>query len=128
MGYNTVFILTNRNMKIKIYTILFFIFTFNFLIAQSNFKKAEVSAKTSTTEISIFPNPTNEVFKISTESKINKIEIYNLIGKKIKTIKNDKSNTFNVSDLRIGIYLIRIFDSNNRVLKVVRLGVNNQIP
>ena len=115
-------------MKIKIYTILFFIFTLNFLIAQSNFKKAEVSDKTPTTEISIFPNPTNEIFKISSESKINKIEIYNLIGKKIKTIKNDKSNTFNVSDLRNGIYLIRIFDSNNRVLKVMRLGVNNQIP
>lgn len=115
-------------MKIKIHTILFFIFTFNFLIAQSNFKKRVVHDKTPTAKISVFPNPTNEVFKISSESKITKIEIYNLIGKKIKTIKNDKSNTFNVSTLRNGIYLIRIFDSNNRVLKVVRLGVNNNIP
>ena len=108
-----------------------FLLSFQFVIAQSiyNQNSIEISIqKPVNTNISIFPNPTTDYFKISTDLSISKIEIYNIIGKKIKTLKNTNSNTFAVSDLRNGIYLVRIFNSKNKVLKVIRLGINNQRP
>ena len=116
-------------MKIKLYIIFLFILSFQFLNAQSGFNTDQISNKKSiATEISIFPNPATNYFKISSSAPIAKVEIYNLIGKKIKIIKNNNSNSFDISSFRNGIYLVRIFDSNQKVLKVVRIGINNTNP
>ncbi len=76
----------------------------------------------------ISPNPTPDYFSISTESDVSKLEIYNLIGKKIKSIDNNYYNFYNVSDLRNGMYLVRILDKSNKVIKVVRLNITKSRP
>lgn len=78
--------------------------------------------------LTISPNPTSSYFHINTTSDISKVEVFNLIGKKVKSFDNLTSNKFNVSDLRNGVYLVRVFNKENNVLKVTRLNVNHLRP
>ncbi|MCL7754042.1 T9SS type A sorting domain-containing protein, partial [Polaribacter sp. Z022] len=57
----------------------------------------------------LYPNPVEDVIfiKKSLDSKINKIEIYNLLGKKVKVIRNVNSS-INVTQLSKGVYLLKI--------------------
>lgn len=78
--------------------------------------------------LTLSPNPTSDYFHINTTSEISKVEVFNLIGKKVKSFDNINSNKFNVADLRDGVYLVRVFNSENNVLKVTRLNVNHLRP
>jgi hypothetical protein len=55
-------------------------------------------------KLNIYPNPTTSQITFSQE--ISSIEIFDVIGKKVKTFENT-TNTFNVSSLEKGIYLVK---------------------
>lgn len=62
----------------------------------------------------IYPNPaTDNVYIINTDSKIEKVQIYNIIGSCVlqREINNDK-NEINVSTLPKGLYVIKITGDN----------------
>jgi len=83
---------------------------------------------TDNSDINISPNPTSNFFYLTPDKNISKVEIFNLVGKRIKTIRNINSNAYNVSGLRNGIYLVRVFDNNSKVLKVMKLSINKMRP
>jgi photosystem II stability/assembly factor-like uncharacterized protein len=56
----------------------------------------------------ISPNPTHNKFYIKSKIKIDKLNIYELTGKKIRYIEFKKDNSINISDFKNGIYLIEI--------------------
>ena len=71
------------------------------------------------TNISIYPNPTdNTLFIIGNETPI-AVSIYNVLGKKVLCIKN--TNNINVQALPSGVYVIKISDgmrqTNRRFIK-----------
>ena len=118
-------------MKFKIYILVFFIFGFSSLYSQSTKGVNNKITKThisSNTGISIYPNPVADYFKINSSVAITKLEIYNLIGKRVKVLLNNSSGLFDASDLRNGIYLVRVFGKNGKTLKVLRLGINTESP
>ncbi|MCF6306606.1 MAG: T9SS type A sorting domain-containing protein [Flavobacteriaceae bacterium] len=55
--------------------------------------------------LSIYPNPTQNILNIRTDTAFEKVEIYNLLG--VKLIENN-SKTLDVSKLPSGVYLIKI--------------------
>ncbi|GAA4934550.1 hypothetical protein GCM10023314_03730 [Algibacter agarivorans] len=55
--------------------------------------------------VSIYPNPTTDRLAISTNEQFKSIQIYNVLGKTVKTFKNTKE--LNVSDLNVGLYFLR---------------------
>ena len=118
-------------MKLRIYILLFFIFGASFVYAQ-NSKSGDVKIVKnhipSSHGIRIYPNPVTDYFKIDSKVTIGKIEIYNLIGKKVKSQNNDRGDIFDASNLRNGMYLVRIYSQKGKVLRVLRLGVNNESP
>jgi Secretion system C-terminal sorting domain/Concanavalin A-like lectin/glucanases superfamily len=61
-------------------------------------------------EVSLYPNPVNDVLNIETALELQSVEIYNIQGQKVVT-SNQKQ--INVSDLSAGMYMIRIQDSEN---------------
>ena len=71
----------------------------------------------------IYPNPTQSSFSIN--SNVSNIEIYDLTGKMVKSFKGDftKNNTFDISSLNTGMYIIKVEDSNNKTktTKLVKL-------
>jgi len=118
-------------MKFRIYILVFIVFGFSSLYSQStkgvNYKISKTHIR-SNTGISIYPNPVTDYFKINSSAELAKIEIYNLIGKRVKVLQNNSSGLFDVSDLRNGIYLVRVFGKRGKALKVLRLSINTESP
>ncbi|WP_299133897.1 T9SS type A sorting domain-containing protein [uncultured Tenacibaculum sp.] len=80
--------------------------------------------------IIISPNPSNRIinFKIGNKSfDINKIEIYDSLGRKILNI-NDieviKNNKINLSNQRAGVYFIKFHFKNNHILNKKIIKIN----
>ena len=63
-------------------------------------------------DISIYPNPTNGLVKIQTETN-STIEVINITGKTIKTVKATSQKTeIDLSQENKGIYFVKVFTSN----------------
>jgi len=65
---------------------------------------------------SLYPNPTKSKFSLNKEAK--EVTIYDIRGKMVKSYNEDiiKNNTFEISNLNKGIYLVRIKSETNKVL------------
>ena len=63
-------------------------------------------------EITIYPNPVNDILNIKSTSGIKSGEIYNLLGKKITTIN---SENIDVSKYNSGIYILKIEDEYGNI-------------
>lgn len=74
-------------------------------------------------ELSIFPNPSQSSFSVNTNTS--KVEIYDLTGKLVKSFKGDftRTDTFSISSLRSGIYIVKAENSVQQVktTKLVKL-------
>lgn len=64
--------------------------------------------------VSIVPNPANDYFTISGE--ISKTEIYSVTGQLIKSYESifNSDYQYNIQDLNKGIYLVKVFDAQNK--------------
>lgn len=58
--------------------------------------------------LKIFPNPTKDELCISTESLINRVEIYNADGK-MQMQENNFTGKMNVSSLAKGLYIVKVY-------------------
>jgi hypothetical protein len=74
--------------------------------------------------LKIFPNPTRNVIYISSDSSIEKIEIFDLCGKSLVNKNNlsEKVVTIDLNELKSGYYLISVQDLNNncRTYKLIK--------
>lgn len=61
-------------------------------------------------ELSIYPNPTKDKVKIVSNNPIDTVEVYDILGKKVKQLEG--MSEINVSDLNSGIYLLKIWIGN----------------
>jgi hypothetical protein len=70
-------------------------------------------------KVALYPNPVNDVLNIETETEIKSVEIYNLLGQKVKTASTKQVPVF---DLQAGTYMVRVQDTNNAVetMKIVK--------
>ena len=73
------------------------------------------------TQIKIYPNPSTDFIQIANDNNVSKIAIYNIVGKNLNTSSHYEGKSHDVSSLQKGIYLIRLFDENEKVLSVLRL-------
>ena len=61
-------------------------------------------------EISIFPNPTNDILNITFSEIIFEIEIVNALGQVVKRVEVNSGNVVcNVENLSSGVYVVRIY-------------------
>lgn len=72
--------------------------------------------------ISLFPNPTNDVFQISNDKDVKRVGIYNIVGKQVKSFEHEAGSVHDISDFEKGMYLVRLFDKQENNLKVIRLS------
>lgn len=64
-------------------------------------------------EINIYPNPATDFFTIDSKEKIERIEMYNSIGKIVFSTTVNK-NSFDVSGFKKGIYFINLYTKDNK--------------
>ncbi|GAA0871477.1 hypothetical protein GCM10009117_06230 [Gangjinia marincola] len=99
-----------------VYDITFNRITGAFSFADSALSVDEVD---NATTVRVFPNPTTDqwVFSSSKET-IQRVEIYNVLGKRVLSSRNGKINASNLSS---GVYMARIATENQQItLKVIK--------
>jgi len=82
----------------------------------------EVSEKLHNSDFEIFPNPVNEILNLkelnSTQISIQKLEISDILGKKIElNISFKQQNAIDISQYASGIYTINIYTSSGVISK-----------
>ena len=73
-------------------------------------------------EIRIFPNPATDYFSVDGVEQLREVVVINLVGQEVKRFKASLKAKYNVSDLMRGLYLIRLIDNKEKVIKTVRLS------
>ena len=64
-------------------------------------------------QVQVYPNPVEaNIFIISQNNLIDKIEIYNSLGQNVKTINNG-FDVINISNISAGIYLMKFYSEDN---------------
>jgi hypothetical protein len=64
--------------------------------------------------ISLYPNPAQEVLNVSSSNKISKIEVYDLLGRKVAS--NNNASDVNVAALGKGAYIVKVAQENGSVI------------
>ena len=66
--------------------------------------------------ISIYPNPANNVLNVNASSNINKVEVYNMLGQNVMTVSVNNTNaSINTSSLTQGMYMLKLHTDNGVV-------------
>jgi len=73
-------------------------------------------------KITLFPNPSNGVVNIETDSFIGKTVLYNLAGQMIAQYKGN--TVLNLHKLENGIYIMKIFDGDAQLIANKRIIIN----
>ncbi len=73
-------------------------------------------------DIKVYPNPTINFISISEADQVERLIIYNIVGRPVKLFEANYNNQYDVMDLPTGMYLVRLMDKNDRTIKTVRLS------
>ncbi len=104
---NSTFSVTDTNMNISIEP-------GGFRVFGNKPSTLSVDAIDTTDVTNIYPNPSTDYFYIS--NTVAKVEIFSITGQLVKSFENQVSGyQYNVSDLKNGMYMVKIVDENNRV-------------
>jgi hypothetical protein len=73
-----------------------------------------------TPSISIYPNPTNGIFTISSTEQINEVEVFNVLGKAVYSKKVTSKNIMvDLTPFPKGLYLVQLKTNMNSVTKKI---------
>ncbi|MEY4905696.1 MAG: hypothetical protein RLZZ292_3511 [Bacteroidota bacterium] len=76
---------------------------------------AEIAALT------LSPNPATEFIKISPTDLVKHVEIYNILGRKVRSFDYEEGKQYWINDLNQGMYLISLTNENYKPLKTIKL-------
>ncbi|MFN7777222.1 T9SS type A sorting domain-containing protein, partial [Flavobacterium sp.] len=91
---------------------------FNYLVTLSNNNFSTINSK-----IKVYPNPTSDFLFIDTiEKQIQKIEFFDLQGRLIKTINENKDKyEIDISNLQSATYLVKLStETNSETIRFVK--------
>lgn len=92
------------------------------ILSQVAAETLEVSQYNIAKDVIVYPNPTDaQIFFKSRTSLISEnIQIFSDLGKLVKEVSLDSSNSLNLSDLATGIYFVRFTNSNFNSVKIIK--------
>lgn len=71
-------------------------------------------------EFKLYPNPSTSYFNIGTNETFDLVEIYNLLGEKVKSFNNEQE-MYNVDGLESGVYFVRIQSGTKQItIKLIK--------
>ena len=77
----------------------------------------------SKSDIRVFPNPAVNYFEVTTDSDIDRIVVYNLLGREVRAYRSfGIGQQYDLSGLPDGLYLVSLMDNRRGILKTVRLN------
>jgi len=72
--------------------------------------------------LALYPNPASDVLEVSSDSKIDRIELYNVMGQMVRTLSVEANEaTIDVSHLNAGTYFVKVTAGDSaKTLKVIK--------
>ncbi len=70
----------------------------------------------------VYPNPAINYINLTSNNVVSKLTVFDLIGKKVKTFKYEDGGKYYVGDLRKGIYLVQLIDTQNNIITTKRIS------
>ncbi|MBK9270945.1 MAG: T9SS type A sorting domain-containing protein [Saprospiraceae bacterium] len=78
--------------------------------------------------IRMYPNPTQNSFTVDFNYGLSRIEIYNIMGKKLLGFNAIQGKSYDISMLTDGIYMVRLVGQNQQVVKTLKLYKRSERP
>lgn len=72
--------------------------------------------------LTVYPNPTSDYFQVSDTPGLRYIELFNIVGNKVRSFDAIPQKQYSVADLTDGIYLVRLMNSTGKIIKTIRLS------
>lgn len=89
----------------------------------SEVKDVDPIVKVDKTSIKVFPNPAMDYFNLELPTdEFKYITIHTILGKEVKKMKVADNGRYNVEELRRGVYIIRIINKQDVLVKAVRFS------
>ncbi len=63
-------------------------------------------------EVALYPNPTDGTFSIGAQFDVEKVVIYDMLGKVVKSFDSKNGNLYDVNELANGIYQVMVYSSD----------------
>ncbi|MBV6474020.1 MAG: hypothetical protein JPMHGGIA_02322 [Saprospiraceae bacterium] len=87
-------------------------YTFNKVISNKDIRNIAVK---------VYPNPAANSFTVDYNTGLVRIDLYNLLGRKMKSFRTSHNASYDISDVEDGLYFIRLIGPNEQVLRTIRL-------
>ena len=89
---------------------------------QLAFDPALATPKFSSFKFSVYPNPTSDQLNVSAAKNISKVEIFNLLGQRVKSeMVNATQKQLSISNLQNGLYLLEVtIDDAKEAFKIMK--------
>lgn len=104
--------------------ILFLSLTVSMSAQSSNGFPAQKNYESLSEILKVFPNPAVEYFQITESFSARKISIFTMFGREVKSFTYQRDSQYNISDLKTGMYIVKIMDENNKIIKAIKLQKN----
>jgi hypothetical protein len=72
--------------------------------------------------LKVYPNPATDYFQISNTVGVKKIVVYNMFGKEVKSYFHYPNAQHEISELKTGMYIVKLINDKNKVVKSVKLN------
>ncbi|MBK7408501.1 MAG: T9SS type A sorting domain-containing protein [Saprospirales bacterium] len=93
----------------------------------------QVTVPTGVDEVSvqslrIFPNPSSDYFALTSAKGVNKIMLYNVLGRVVRTFEVAEGKKYYIADLPDGMYLAGLIGRDGDVLRTMRISKRSLRP
>ncbi len=69
----------------------------------------------------VYPNPAVDRFTVDFNTGLTRIELYNILGRKISSFTAVQNRSYDISEYPDGLYMLKLIGPNNQVLRTIRL-------
>ena len=93
------------------------------LLGPTSFTTEELSVESQNfAGFSFYPNPTNSIINLKSNNQIEKLTLYDILGKKVKQSAPNSLNTvINLAQLNSGVYLLQVeINGDSKTYKVIK--------
>jgi hypothetical protein len=74
-------------------------------------------------DVQVYPNPATDYVKITDNSSVRQVAVFNLAGRQIKSYSYSIGEQYFIGDLPRGMYLIQLIGDENRRLATRRINI-----
>lgn len=70
----------------------------------------------------VYPNPAEDYFQIASNKDVEKVVLYNMFGKEVKSFYHYNLAKHEISQLKSGMYIVKLLDAKNKLIKTIKLS------